>query len=309
MIIPNRLKKGDTIGIVTPSDCIWEDDIQYIEASTKYLNDRGYKVKFAKNALKDTLKYSLTAEEKAEDIHEMFLDSEVKAIFAMSGGENAFSCLSKLDYDIIKANPKILLGFSDIDTLTLAIHKKTGLCTFNGTTFKSGFSKRYDEYSVNEVFDRLEEGLVGRINQTEPWKVLRKTKDSFVEGRLIGANAFIISNLAGTEYMPDTNGAILCIEDLGFESIPAALSKSLHILNYHKMFDGLKGILVGSYEHESGIAIEDILINEIIKDREIPIIKCNDFGHGTHHTVLPIGAMARMDMQNICVEIIETVVK
>lgn len=308
MIIPNRLTKGDTIGIVTPADCIWEDDIQYIEASTKYLNDRGYKVKFAKNALKDTLGYSLTAEEKAEDIHEMFLDNEVNAIFTMSGGENAFSCLSSIDYDIIKANPKIILGFSDIDTLTLAIYKKTGLITFNGTTFKSGFSKRYDEYSANEVFERLEAGRIGRINQTEPWSVLRKTSDSIVEGRLIGANVFIMSNLTGTEYMPDTNGAILCIEDLGFESMPASLSKSLHILNYHKVFDGLNGILVGNYEHESGIAIEDVLINEIIKDREIPIMKCNDFGHGTHHTVLPIGAMARMDMDNVCVEIIDQVV-
>ena len=309
MIIPNRLKKGDTIGIVTPSDCISADDMQYVEASTKYLNDRGYKVKFAKNALKDTLGYSLTAEEKAEDIHEMFLDTEVNAVFAMCGGANAFSCLSKIDYDIIKTNPKILLGFSDIDTLTLAIYKKTGVTTFNGISFYSGFSKRYDEYSVNEVFDRLEEGKIGKINQAEPWRVLRKTSDSVVEGRLIGANVFTMSNIVGTEYMPDTKGAILCIEDLGYESIPNVLSKSLHILNYHKVFDGLSGILVGNYQHDSGIALEDILINEIIKDREIPIMKCNDFGHSTHHTVLPIGAMARMDMENVCVEIVEPVVK
>ena len=309
MIIPNRLAKGDTIGIITPSDCISEEDMQYVKASTKYLNDRGYKVKFAKNALKDTLGYSLTAEEKAADIHEMFLENEVNAVFAMCGGANAFSCLSKIDYDIIKSNPKILLGFSDIDTLTMAFYKKTGLITFNGISFYSGFSKRYDEYSVNEVFERLEDGKIGRINQVEPWKVLRRTNDSIIEGYLIGGNASIMSNLAGTEYMPDTNGAILCIEDLGFESIPAALSRSLHIMHYHKLFEGVKGILVGSYEHESGITIEDILINEIIKDRQIPIMKCNDFGHGINHTVLPIGAMARMDTDNVCVEIMEQVVK
>ena len=309
MIIPNRLKKGDTIGIITPSDCLSADDMQYVEASTKYLNDRGYKIKFAKNALKDTLGYSLTADEKADDIHEMFLDDEVNAIFAMCGGSNAFSCIDKLDYELIKTNPKILLGFSDIDTLTMAIYKKTGLITFNGISFYSGFSKRYDEYSVNEVFERLKAGKIGKINQAEAWKVLRKTNNSIVEGRLIGANAWVMSNIAGTEYIPDTNGAILCIEDLGFESIPATLSKSLHILNYHKVFDNLSGILVGSYEHESGITLEDILINEIIKDRDIPIMKCNDFGHGTHHTVLPIGAMARMDMDNVCVEIIENVVR
>jgi len=309
MLIPNRLKKGDTIGIVTPSDCISPDDMQYVEASTKYLNDRGYKVKFAKNALKDTLGYSLTGEEKADDIHEMFLDDDVNAIFAMCGGANAFSCLGKINFDIIKANPKIFLGFSDIDTLTMAIYKKTGLITFNGISFYSGFSKRFDEYSVNEVFDRLEEGKIGKINQAEPWRVLRKTSNSVVEGRLIGANAFTMSNIAGTEYMPDTDEAILCIEDLGFESIPSVLSKSLHILNYYNVFDNLSGILVGNYQHESGIAIEDVLINEILKDRDIPIMKCNDFGHGTHHTVLPIGAMARMDTENVCVEIMEQVVR
>ena len=132
-----RLKKGDTIGVIAPSSKIDEDDLETINNSVLLMESTGLKVKFAKNAFKKTLGYSATPKEKAEDIKEMFLDNEVKVIFAVSGGFNSNSIFDYLDYDTIKNNPKPLCGFSDTTSLTNAIYSKTGVITFNGPTFKA----------------------------------------------------------------------------------------------------------------------------------------------------------------------------
>ena len=151
MILPNAIKPGDIIGVIAPSNIILEKDEQYIKKSTKLFTDLGYKVKFGKYVIANTLGYGATAKQKAEDINNMFLDSEVKAIIAVKGGEDCNITFDYIDYEAIKNNPKIICGFSDTTALTNAIYSKTRVVTFNGPTFKSLTSWETD-YAFKELF-------------------------------------------------------------------------------------------------------------------------------------------------------------
>ena len=137
MIIPEKLNKGDVIGVVAPSSPIIGDNIEEIERAKSIIENLGFKVKFSKNLFSNTNGYSSTAKEKAEDINEMFSDKAVKMIWCAKGGNNSNSTFEYLDFENIKRNPKIICGYSDITSLTNIITAKTGLVTFSSTNFKT----------------------------------------------------------------------------------------------------------------------------------------------------------------------------
>ena len=154
MIIPNALKKGDTIGVIAPSDSIDADDNEFIQKSSKLFEDFGFKIKLGEFVYSHSLGYSASPLEKAKDVNNMFANPDVKAIFCVKGGENSNTTFDYLDYELIKNNPKILCGFSDSTSITNAITSKTGLVTFSGPTFKSLTSWETD-YSFKEVVKRF----------------------------------------------------------------------------------------------------------------------------------------------------------
>ena len=126
MIIPDRLKVGDTIGVIAPSNPIINENIEEIEQARKIIEDLGFKVKYTKNLFSNTNGYSATAKEKAEDLNQMISDKEVKMIWCAKGGENSNSIFEYIDYENIKQNPKIICGYSDITSITNIITEKTG---------------------------------------------------------------------------------------------------------------------------------------------------------------------------------------
>ena len=159
MIIPNKLKKGDTIGIIAPSNPIINENIEEIEKARQIIEKLGYKVKYSKNLFSNTNKYSATAEEKAEDLNEMFMDNEVKMIWCAKAGENSNSLFEYINYEQIKQNPKIICGYSDIISITNIITEKTGLVTFSGTNFKTIATDETD-YSLKEALKRFVDGSI-----------------------------------------------------------------------------------------------------------------------------------------------------
>ena len=156
MIIPNHLNKGDVIGVVAPSDPIIGDSIEEIKRAKEIVEQDGFKVKFSKNLSSNTTQYSATAKEKAEDINEMFADKEIKMIWCAKGGNNSNSVFEYLDYELIKNNPKIICGYSDITSLTNIITEKTGLVTFSSTNFKTIATDETD-YSYKQALKRFVE--------------------------------------------------------------------------------------------------------------------------------------------------------
>ena len=295
-MIPNKLQKGDTVGVISPSSPLLESKLEDINKSKTLMENYGFKVKFAKNAFSNTLGYSATVKEKVDDIHEMFLDKEVKAIFSSTGGNNSSSLFEYLDYEIIKNNPKIICGFSDFTSLTNIIYQKTGLVTFNGATFKSLTSWETD-YGYKEVIKRFCKDDLSLGQDDDEYITI---KEGLAEGKLIGGNLNLFSSLVSGKYKVDCKDKILFIEDTGFEAEPADLSRYLYHMKQNGVFDEISGLWIGNYEHESGIRMERVVMDVLGDEYNFPIIKSNNFGHTDRKTVIPIGIMARINTKDKC---------
>lgn len=291
MMIPNKLKIGDSIGVIAPSNSIKEDDMPYIDKSIKLFEDLGYKVKFGKNVYSETLEYSATPLEKSEDINNMFADNTVKAIFCVKGGSNSNSVFQYLDYNLISKNPKILCGFSDSTSLTNVITQKTGLVTFNGPTFKSLTSWETD-YSFKESIKRFIDGALDLGTEEDKFLTLNSGK---AIGKLIGGNLSLTTQMVCGKYALDFKDKILFIEELGYESEPTRVSSCLYYMKQNGVFDQISGLWIGNYEHSSNISLEKIVLDTIGYNIDFPIIKSNNFGHIDKKTVIPIGIIASID--------------
>lgn len=306
MIIPEKLKIGDTIGVVAPSNPIINENVEEIQKAKEIVEKLGFKVKFSKNLFSNTNIYSATAKEKVEDINSMFKDKEVKMIWCAKGGENSNSTFEYLDYELIKQNPKIICGYSDITSITNIITEKTGLVTFSGTNFKTIATDETD-YSLKEVLKRFVDGNL-ELGETEyGYKTIQ---DGFTEGKLIGGNLSLIRAMVAGKYSIDFTDKILFLEELGFETGPALASNFLYYMKQNGIFNKIKGIWLGNYTHESGVKLEEILLNVLEDEFKGPIIKSENFGHIETKTVIPIGTTARIDTnQYIKIKLSENCVK
>lgn len=291
MLVPNALKKGDTIGVIAPSNSIDVDDRKFIESSSKLFENLGFKIKLGKFIASHSLGYCASPLEKVEDIHDMFTDSDVKAIFCVKGGENSNSVFDYLDYDLIRNNPKILCGFSDSTSITNVIASKSNLVTFNGPTFKSLTSWDTD-YGFNEVVKRfIDKNLELGISE-DKYEVLNA---GIATGKLIGGNLSLISQMICGKYSLNFDNTILFIEDLGFESSPTRVSSYLYYMKQNGVFDKIQGLWIGNYEHESKYSLEKIVLDTLGNNINFPIIKSDNFGHIDKKTVIPIGTIAKID--------------
>lgn len=306
MIIPEKLKIGDTIGVVAPSNPIINENVEEIQKAKEIVEKLGFKVKFSKNLFSNTNIYSATAIEKAEDINDMFRNKEVKMIWCAKGGENSNSTFEYLDYELIKQNPKIICGYSDITSITNIITEKTGLVTFSGTNFKTIATDETD-YSLNEALKRFVEGKL-EFGKTEyGYKTIQ---DGVAEGKLIGGNLSLTRAMVSGKYSIDFTDKILFLEELGFETGPALASNFLYYMKQNGVFDKIRGIWLGNYTHESGVKLEEILLNVLEDEFKGPIIKSENFGHIETKTVIPIGTTARIDTnQYIKIKLSENCVK
>lgn len=302
MIFPEKLQVGDTVVIISPSSSILEKDKEYIAKSKKMLESVGLKVEFSKHSYCNTTGYGATAKEKACDINECFSNKKYKALICSKGGANSNSVFEYLDYDLISKNPKILCGFSDSTSITNMITEKTGLITYNGPTFKS-LSSWETDYSFRQFIKRLMKDDLVLLDSSEDFEIIKSGK---TEGKLIGGNLSLIARMVAGKYKLNFSDKILFIEELGFESEPEMCSGNLYYMKQNNVFDNIKGIWVGNYEHEMGVQLEKILLDVLEDEYSFPIIKSNNFGHIDKKTVIPVGAFAKMDTSSdIKIELID----
>ena len=295
-----KIKEGDMIGVIAPSSKIDEDDLEVINNSVLLMESTGFKVKFAKNAFKNTLGYSATPMEKGEDINEMFADNDVKLIFCVSGGFNSNSVFEYLNYELIKSNPKPLCGFSDSTSLTNAIYSKTGIITFNGPTFKA-ITSWATPYAYEEVIKRFAKGDMSLGQEDDEYFTIKEGK---AEGILVGGNLSLISEMTCGKYNLDFTDKILFIEEFCLETPPELVSNHLYYMKQNGVFDKIKGIWVGNYD--GSVALERVLLDVLDNEHNFPIIKSNNFGHTEKKTVIPVGGKARIDTaKKVKIEIIE----
>lgn len=293
-MISDKLKKGDTIGVIAPSNYIKEDDLEYINASIALMEASGFKVKFGKYVFENTLKYGTDPRKRAEDINRIFADKEVKAIMCVKGGEDSNSTLDYIDFDIIKNNPKIICGFSDNTSILNVINNKTGLVTFHGPTFKSLTSWK-TEYAYKQFMKMFVGGEMNIGEKDDEYKVI---KEGQAEGKLIGGNLSLFSKLIRGKYQVNIENKILFLEELGYEASPEAVNSNIYYLKQNGVFDKIAGLWIGNYEHTSNITLEEIIENALGEEAKCPIIKSNNFGHIDKKTIIPIGAKAKIDTKD-----------
>ena len=295
-MIPNKLNKGDYIGVIAPSNYIKEDDLEYINASIALMEASGFRIKFGKYVFENTLKYGTAPQKRAEDINKMFADKEIRAIMCVKGGEDSNSTFDYINFDVIKNNPKIICGFSDNTSILDVIYDKTGLVTFHGPTFKSLTS-----WDTGYAYEQFMKTFVNRASgdkeigtQEDEYTTIY---DGQAEGILIGGNLSLFTKLACGKYAVDVIDKILFLEELGFESSPEMVNSNIYYLKQNGIFDRIAGLWLGNYEHPSNISIEKIVKNAL-GDVKFPIIKSDNFGHIDKKIIIPIGTKAKIDTKD-----------
>ena len=314
-MIPAKLKKGDEVRVIAPARSlrILSDDA--INLAAERLSQMGLKVTFGKNVRAIDEFNSSSIEQRIEDLHEAFSDKNVKGILTVIGGFNSNQLLDYIDYDLIKRNPKIICGFSDITALANAIYAKTGIVTYSGTHFSTYGMLKGIEYSI-EYFKKslMSEGEI-EVLPSEYWSDdcwwANQEKREFInnegftiinegiaEGVSLGGNLCTFNLLQGTEYMPSMKDSILFIEDDDFvgSSFKYEFDRDLQSTIHQEAFKGVRGILIGRCKKKSEMTID--IMRRIIKTKrelnDIPVIYGVDFGHTTPIITFPIGGKVKL---------------
>ena len=303
-MIPSKLKKGDTIGVIAPSNYIEKDDLEYINASIALMDASGCKVKLGKYVFEDTLGYGTSPEKRAADINWAFKDDEVKAIMCVKGGEDSNTTLDYIDYEMIKKHPKIICGFSDNTSILNAIHEKTGLVTYHGPTFKSltSWETGYAYKQFIKTFAENTESLI----MGEPEDEYTTIQEGQATGELVGGNLSLFTKLVCGKYAVNLQDKILFLEELGFEAAPEMVNSNIYYLKQNGVFDRIAGLWIGNYEHPSKVSIEKIIKNAIGDEYKFPIIKSDNFGHIDKKIIIPIGTKAEINTnEKIKIKLVE----
>ena len=307
IIKPKRLSKGDVIGIISPAST--PDDLSTIETGVKYLESLGYRVEVGKNVGKVHGYLAGSTEDRLDDLHSMFKKKEVKAIFCVRGGYGSTRMLDKIDYNIIKRNPKIFVGYSDISALQLAFFNKTGLVTFAGPMVSIDFSGEVSKYT-EEIFWRLitSNKSYGKIELPDGEKISALKKGT-VKGRILGGNLALISSLVGTDFLPEMKDRILFIEEVG--ELPYRIDRMLNQLRLSKILSHVKGVVLGAFIdcNEIDPTKRTLTLGEVIQDYfgslEIPVVYNFKHGHIKDNVTIPLGIMFKLNASRNYIEIAE----
>ncbi|MDR3625469.1 MAG: LD-carboxypeptidase [Ignavibacteriaceae bacterium] len=310
IIKPKKLSKGDVIGIISPASSA--DDFTKVESGVRYLEKLGYKVEVGKNVGKYHGYLAGDDNERVEDLHYMFRKKYVNAVICVRGGYGTPRLLDKIDYKVIKANPKILVGYSDITALQMAIMCKTGLVTFAGPMLAVDLAEEVSSFT-EEVFWAMitSNKKFGRINQPDDEKIFKLVKGSS-KGRIIGGNLTMISALMGTKNLPEFKEKILFIEEIG--EVPYRVDRMLNQLRLAKVFNQVKGVILGTFTdcNETDPAKKTLSLGEVAADYfgklKIPVIYNLRCGHVKDSITIPMGVMVKLNATANVLEIMESAV-
>ena len=314
LVKPPRLKQGDLVGLVAPGGVV---DDAIIQTCVRNLETLGFRVKPSANLRAAYGGYAGTVRQRLEDLHGMFRDREVAAVWAARGGSGCPQLLPHLDYRLLRAHPKALIGYSDITALHLGILRHAGLVTFHGPvawTSVSDFTTAAMRAALMEpqartVLALSEEHL--RRAETQPQFVPRTYREGVAEGRLVGGNLSVLSALVGTPYMPDAKGALLFIEEVG--EAPHRIDRMLEQLRQAGVLTRAAGIVLGVFhncepkDRDAALTLAETLEHQLSKV-DVPAVYGYSFGHVTHQYTLPVGVRARLDTAGRTVTLLEAAV-
>ncbi|MFH1643193.1 MAG: S66 peptidase family protein [Patescibacteria group bacterium] len=304
---PAKLKNGDEVRIIAPSCSMATIPQEAQRIANQCFSDLGLKLSFGKHIEEKDDFDSSSIESRVQDIHEAFSDENVKAIIPVVGGFNSNQLLRYLDWDLIKNNPKIFCGYSDITALNNAIFTKTGLVSYCGPNYSTFGQEFYLDYTLEYfkkcLFSKAPFEIISSKKWSDDdWQKDQKERnlisnDGFsiinkgrASGTIIGTNLCTLNLLQGTEYFPSLANSILFIED-DEESLSHHFDRDLQSLLHLPDFKNVKGVVIGRFQKASKITVENI--SKIIKTKKelekLPVIANVDFGHTEPKSTFPIG--------------------
>lgn len=307
LLFPPKLTSGDTVMVVAPSDSFSFMTLEQRRIALERFKDLGLNVMFANNVEEVDEFDSSSIQSRVADLHQAFGNPDVKAVIAAYGGYNSNHLLRYLDWELIKNNPKIFIGFSDTTALQNAILAKTGLVTYSGPTYarfgqERGFDYIFD-YVKKVFFEEAPYEITPSSEWSDDWwKSDQSTREFFsndgwwaiqkgeASGTIVGGNICTLNLLQGTEYMPSLKDSILFIED-DDESKIGNFDRDLQSLIHLPDFSGVKGIVIGRFQKKSDVTVEQ-LTKQLLSKQElqhIPILANVDFGHTDPIISFPVG--------------------
>lgn len=292
-IKPKALKEGDTIAITSPAGAIW-DPLQ-IEKFASILQSLGFKVRLGNTLGEKHGYFAGTDSLRAKELMDLFTDKTIAGIFCMKGGWGCARLLDKLDYDTIGQNPKVLMGFSDITALLIAIYAKTGLVTFHGPVGNSGWNEFSVDY-IRRVLMKKEKLVYAypSVDDDKPYVI----SPGKVSGKLVGGNLTVLAGIIGSGYLPDWKSKILFLEEAKEE--PYSIDRMLTQLKLAGVLQDIRGFIFGkcvkclAEEPHKAFLFKEVL-EQHIKPLGIPAYYGAMIGHIENKFTVPIGTDAQMD--------------
>lgn len=314
LIKPPRLRPGDLVGLVAPggyaSDRIIDKSVRNIEAL-------GLRVKVGTYIRAVHGNYAGSVQQRLADLHAMYADPEVRMIWPVRGGSGCISLLSGLDYALIRRNPKILLGYSDITALHLAIHNRAGVVGFHGPVASSTLADYSREHMLAVLCEPRASYTIPMAPenavkaQSAPQFAIRTLTQGVATGPLMGGNLSLLAALCGTPYAPDFRDGLLFVEEV--DEAPYRIDRWMTQLDLAFGLNKAAGVIVGVCEDcvpkpgERGLDLDETL-DQHLKPLTVPAVSGYSIGHIRHQFTIPVGVQARLDTASQTVTLLEPAV-
>ena len=313
LIRPKALRPGDMVGLITPATEVPDPDrLALAERTVSYFKLR---MKRGKNVGRRFGTYRESVAARLDDLHTMFRDPEVKAVFCIRGGYASAHLLDSIDYDLIRRNPKIFIGYSDITAMHLAINKNSRLVTFHGPIVLSRFTDYTQQHFRKALFETAPIGKVTNppdSNELRPAHTLRTIRPGRATGQLTGGNLSLISTTLGTPFEIDTRGRILFLEDV--EEQAYSVDRMLTQLRLAGKFDEVAGVIWGECQDCGPRAFQPSavlpfslgeVVDNLLGSLKVPVLSGLTIGHTNDQLTLPLGIAATLDATAGTLEITE----
>lgn len=287
-MLPKTLKKGDTIGIISPASGNDSETFdKYIEAFKEF----GFNILEGQNMRNENGYLSASDIERSQDLNAMFQNKEVKAIICFRGGYGSMRMLEYVNLDLIKKNPKFFIGYSDITLLLNYINKKTKLITYHGPMIKSDFS---DFYTKKSLLTTLTNKIKNSSIDLNIFESVESFNSKKITSSIVGGNLSILCSSLGTPYEVDFNNKILLIEEVN--EAPYAIDRMLTQLKHSKKLDNCVGFLIGHLTPKNS-NLEKVIL-DILKPLNKPILTGLPIGHSYPNLTIPLGLKCTVDFHN-----------
>ncbi len=304
IIKPNALKNGDAIGVVVPAGPV---NRERIERALTRIQARGLRTKTYGDIYRSCGYLAGDDATRAAELMAAFADPETSAVWCARGGYGVMRLLDRIDFDVIRRNPKVFVGFSDITALHIAIGQRTGLVTFHGPNLQDGFGKPDYVPAANEAAlwrtIRAEAQANGESDYTYDLSsvegaALRPIRGGVATGRLTGGNLAVLCGMLGTPFEIETTGHILFLEDVGERLY--RIDRYLSQLRLAGKLQSVAGVLLGSFSYDEGDQAEQpsdvaALLAEFFAPLGVPVLAGFPAGHERFNLALPMGGLIQLD--------------